>query len=359
MENWKSVVGYEGVYEVSDHGRVKRISLPSGKPLNRLLKQSISKQGYLVVGLCLNSKPKVFGVHRLVAFSFIGEPPSNRHVVAHNDGNKKNNALNNLRWASPSENLYDTVLHGTNHGKYYGRKSHFSDLDIEEIRASNIGAKRLSEIYGVSYGTIIQILKGQTYKHLIDPSYARGSLYGTKSKDRKVRKSKNKLMVRDGYVEIELTQGYSTKVSEVDAKELRSKKWFAVKKGNTVYAFSSETNSDGKRKNIPMHRFIMNPDRGVFVDHKNGDGLDNRRDNLRLVSHAQNQRNRKNAKNNKSGYKGVSIDKRSGKYRASIGVDGKSIHLGLFTIAEDAAKVYDKASVRYHGVYGRRNFPDN
>lgn len=358
MENWKSVVGYEGVYEISDHGRVKRISLPSGKPLNRLLKQSISKQGYLVVGLCSNSKPKVFGVHRLVAFAFIGGPPSNRHVVAHNDGDKKNNNLSNLRWASPSENLYDTVLHGTNHGKYYGRKSSFSDRDIEEIRASNIGAKRLSEIYGVSYGTILQILKGQTYRHLIEPSYASGSLYGTKSKNQKARKSENKMVVRDGYVEIELTQGYSAKVSEIDAKELLSKKWFAVRKSNGVYAFSSETNSDGKRLNISMHRFIMKPDGGAFVDHENGDGLDNRRDNLRLVSHAQNQRNRKNGKNNKSGYKGVSLDKRSGKYRASITVDRRPIHIGLFENALDAAKAYDKASAKYHGEYGRKNFDD-
>lgn len=358
MEEWRDVVGYEGIYEVSNIGRVKRVKLQSGKTVERIMKQSIAKNGYRVVGLCVNSKPKVIGVHRLVAFAFHGQPPSNRHVVAHNDGDKTNNIKENLRWATPSENLFDAVVHGTNYGNYYGRKSAFSDEDILLMRASDLSANDLAEKYGVCLGTIYQILNNHTYKHLVDESYADKKLYGVSRKGFRARRKENSFLDKGDYIEIELTQGFVAKISHSDAKEILQRRWFAVKTKNGVYAFSSKTLDDGRRINIPLHRFIMNPKGDMVVDHINGDGLDNRRENLRIASHSQNQWNRRNARNNKTGYKGVSIDKRSGKFRAGISVGGKHIHLGLFSTAEEAAQAYAEASRKYHGEYGRTHLDD-
>jgi len=106
-----------------------------------------------------------------------------------------------------------------------------------------------------------------------------------------------------------------------------------------------------------MHRLIMDPPRGYVVDHINGDGLDNRRANLRLATHAQNGRNRRKIKKGISKYKGVSWEESTGKWRALIHVDRKKISLGCYKDEVTAAKVYDKAAKKYHGEFARLNFP--
>jgi len=100
-----------------------------------------------------------------------------------------------------------------------------------------------------------------------------------------------------------------------------------------------------------MHRSLLP---GVAeVDHRNGNGLDNRRANLR-DSEGKNQRN-VGSRGGTSLYKGVSWDKDTGKWRAQIKVDGRKIYLGLHVDELDAARAYDKASIKYHGVSGRPN----
>lgn len=112
--------------------------------------------------------------------------------------------------------------------------------------------------------------------------------------------------------------------------------WYINGKGY-AYRVSYE---DGKRVNITMHREIMGfPDH--FTDHKNRNKLDNQEANLRKSSHSQNEMNKDIGKKNTSGYKGVDIHKKSGKFRARIVKDKKEYHLGLFDNPEDAARMYN------------------
>jgi hypothetical protein len=113
-------------------------------------------------------------------------------------------------------------------------------------------------------------------------------------------------------------------------------------------------------KSLKIHRVIMNAPVGLVVDHKNGNGLDNRKTNLRITTQAQNQYTRKKYKGKTtSQYKGV--HRKSGRktYCAKIGYKGKSIFLGYFENELDAAKAYDEAAKKYHGEYARLNFEND
>ena len=107
-----------------------------------------------------------------------------------------------------------------------------------------------------------------------------------------------------------------------------------------------------------VHRLIMDAPKGMHVDHINGNPLDNRKSNLRICTHAENQRNRGANKNNTSGYKGVHWSKTTKKWRAEIRHDNKSIHMGYFKTPEEAARAYDKKAKELHGEYAYLNFPD-
>ena len=104
-----------------------------------------------------------------------------------------------------------------------------------------------------------------------------------------------------------------------------------------------------------MHRLIMQAIDGQYVDHINGDGLDNRRENLRICTHAQNMQNQMPVRLGTSKYKGVSWDKVAKKWAAHINLDGKPKKLGRFVAEEDAAKAYDSAAIEHYGEYARPN----
>lgn len=108
-----------------------------------------------------------------------------------------------------------------------------------------------------------------------------------------------------------------------------------------------------------MHRLLTNAPKGSQVDHINGDKLDNRKINLRVCTHSQNQINRGKQKNNTSGFKGVYPQKQSKKYRAKISVNGKEYHLGYFDCPIEAAKAYNAATLNYHEEFAKLNIiPD-
>lgn len=108
---------------------------------------------------------------------------------------------------------------------------------------------------------------------------------------------------------------------------------------------------DGKYKYLKFHRLVMNAEKGQYVDHKNRDRTDNRKDNLRICSHLDNDRNRSITKNNTSGIIGVGWIKGKNKWRAAIGVKGKTIHLGYFYNKTDAIKARLKAEKTYFGEF--------
>ena len=107
-----------------------------------------------------------------------------------------------------------------------------------------------------------------------------------------------------------------------------------------------------------MHRQIMKPARGFVVDHKNHQGFDNRKDNLQIVTAAENNYNsRKTSRPTTSIYKGVSKCRKTGKWRAVIHINGIDIHLGYFYSEIEAAKVYDEAAKKFRGEFAVLNFP--
>src|SRR4030095_8449683 len=117
---------------------------------------------------------------------------------------------------------------------------------------------------------------------------------------------------------IPLTQGKVAIVDERDNEWLSRFNWHALRSRNHYYAVRSVRRDNGKIHNILMHREILNPPSGYETDHVNGDGLDNRRANLRIATHRQNQANSGMSANNTSGVKGCYWDKPTKKWRAQI-----------------------------------------
>jgi hypothetical protein len=101
----------------------------------------------------------------------------------------------------------------------------------------------------------------------------------------------------------------------------------------------------------------MQPANGLLVDHRNSNGLDNRRANLRLATHTQNMHNCRKRKNATSRFIGVWLDKKRKLWESAIMNDGKKIFLGRFKTDIDAARAYDKAALEYHKDFARLNFP--
>lgn len=146
-ELWKDIEGYEGRYQVSNLGRVKRVTT------GRILKGCKDIGGYLVVNLSKNGKVKTHKIHRLVAQVFIPKP-ENKPDVNHIDENKTNNLYSNLEWVTAKEN--------NNHGTRTERTSH-------KIKATDIAngeyniycsIRDCSRKLGLSQGNICQCLKG-------------------------------------------------------------------------------------------------------------------------------------------------------------------------------------------------------
>jgi hypothetical protein len=160
-ESWKKIEGVVG-YEVSNRGRVRSFWL------NRYLKDSpqkvlnpvIGNHGYFYVRL--NGAVKL--VHRLVLTAFRGK---SKLYGCHNDGNKLNNVLSNLRWDTQAGNMKDRERHGT---KWIGNKNPLAKLSMdlaqkirEEHKLGNISGRALARKYGVTEGTIRPLLAGKTW----------------------------------------------------------------------------------------------------------------------------------------------------------------------------------------------------
>ncbi len=152
--------------------------------------------------------------------------------------------------------------------------------------------------------------------------------------------------------EIKLTKGAVSLVDDEDFDELNSYKWYL---NTTGYA---ERSIWKPRRNITLHRFLLNPDKGMEVDHINRDKLDNQKINLRISTPGQNKFNRLKLKTNTTNYKGVYFDKANKKYRAAISINGKQSQLGRFNTAEEAFIVYLKVAKELQGEYFPEEFND-
>jgi hypothetical protein len=152
---------------------------------------------------------------------------------------------------------------------------------------------------------------------------------------------------------IPLTQGKFSEVDEVDYERVAEFRWHAFKVHNTWYAASGGPN---KGQRTYLHRFIMDAPVGKEVDHINGDGLDNRKENLRICRHRDNLRNVQRTTISRSGYRGVTIAA-SGKFVASCKYLGKRLHFGTYDTSEEAARVRDRNVIDLHGEFAVLNFP--
>lgn len=153
---------------------------------------------------------------------------------------------------------------------------------------------------------------------------------------------------------IYLSDGTWALVDEADAKRVAQFDWEMSRSARTTYARTSSKRLGSNWR--LMHRLVLDARPGEIVDHINGNGLDNRRANLRLVTAAQNARNQfVQAGPKTSRFKGVSWDAVAARWAARITVDGFAIDLGRFDVEEEAARAYDAASLERHGEHGRTN----
>jgi len=146
-------------------------------------------------------------------------------------------------------------------------------------------------------------------------------------------------------------------IDESEAEWVLRHMWrlLTVGRSSTGYAQAAGMQKGPERGRL--HRLLLHPDAQQAVDHVNLDTLDNRRTNLRLCSHAENLRNTiVSRRNNTTGFKGVVYDRRKGKYRACISMDGQKHRLGWYADPQEAALVYDEAARRLHGAFARTNF---
>lgn len=149
---------------------------------------------------------------------------------------------------------------------------------------------------------------------------------------------------------IKLTKGQFVIVDDEDFEHLNQWKWFAFKDHNSFYAHRRDGNSI-----VRMHRFLLSPKKDEVVDHINRNGLDNRRENLRLCSHSENVRNSAKHIKSTSKFKGVYLPSGRDKWRAVIRINGKKKSLGTFASELEAAIAYNNAALKYFGKFAYLN----
>lgn len=146
---------------------------------------------------------------------------------------------------------------------------------------------------------------------------------------------------------IEMTDGTMCLVDDDKEVELSKFRWHPMRRSlHSIYATTWKVGM--------MHRYLKNAPKGVWVDHINGNGLDNRLCNLRFATPSQNQANRRKAQNTSSQFKGVYWHSARGTWVATIQVAGKSHYLGSSRDEAKAAAMYEKAAQEFNGDFAWR-----
>lgn len=155
-----------------------------------------------------------------------------------------------------------------------------------------------------------------------------------------------------GVVTTPLMHGQILRIDEADMPLVQQYRWHAKQEGRSWYAYGNTYDPEGKRGVIKLHRLLLNALPSQFVDHVDGNGMNNTRANLRIATKQQNQANVRKRLSNRTGYKGVQ-QHHDGRFRARIQVKGVGIHLGMFNTAEEAYAAYCTAARKHFGEFAR------
>jgi predicted XRE-type DNA-binding protein len=167
VERWLPVAGHEGLYEVSDQGRVK--SLPrqtrSGLRGGKVLKPRFKSNGYLQVGLHREGVMRTETVHTLVLTAFVGSRPEALQCC-HSDGDPANNRLENLRWGTAKENIADKLKHGTDSRGEKHRGARLRECQVIEIRKDPRTHQEIANEMGISRSEVSNIKNRRSWSWL-------------------------------------------------------------------------------------------------------------------------------------------------------------------------------------------------
>jgi len=171
IEIWKDVVGYDGIYEVSDLGRIKSLSRYRGNGNggyimpDKIRRQSLDSDGYLLVSLYIKGVSQKLKAHRITSQAFIPNP-ENKPEVNHKKGIKTDNRVSELEWNTEPENK----KHALETGLMAKGESHSSakltEKEVLEIRASNLSHTKLAEIYNTSRPNVTKIIRRYRWTHI-------------------------------------------------------------------------------------------------------------------------------------------------------------------------------------------------
>ncbi len=167
-EEWRAVVGFEGRYEVSDLGRVRRIGNAPRTP-------TPNHDGYPEVCFWVDGKVRNFKVHRLVCRAFHGPDNILHNEVAHLDGSRDNARADNLKWASKVENHHHKRLHGTHQAGENHPSAKLTTVQVMqalEMLASGTSTTSIAAMFGVSAAAIDDIKRRRRWRHIVGPREA-------------------------------------------------------------------------------------------------------------------------------------------------------------------------------------------
>lgn len=159
MEQWLPVVGFEGIYEVSDHGNIRSVKTKKIKAytLNK-------KENRPFMNLHNGGKQRIMKPHTLVLTAFVGPRPHGLECC-HNDGNPWNNHISNLRWDTPQNNQRDRAKHGTSNRGEQCAAAKLTEQQVAAIRLDPRLQREIAAEYGVRENTISRIKSGKRWAH--------------------------------------------------------------------------------------------------------------------------------------------------------------------------------------------------
>lgn len=178
VENWAPVLGFEGVYEVSTLGRVRRLSQASAR-IKRIhprrdyepkIVTPVINVGYHYVTFSFRGKVSRRSIHSTVLETFVGPRPPGLYAC-HRDGNKGNNHLTNLKWATSRENQYDRVIHGHGQNGESNGSSKLTEQDVRKIReirrVQRLPYHKIAKQFNCTKGNIHLICAGRSWASVI------------------------------------------------------------------------------------------------------------------------------------------------------------------------------------------------